>query len=173
MLNNPNKLKGIAVLTMALVFWLSGTSLFAQNKQTNPTEPQKVVPSRPKESLSNQEPSSKKQQDKAALEKQAKAQQLKENQGIEAKKKSMEKMNASEPKHSKQVHNTSADAPAKQAMAKPETSEKSTSGIQKDWEIKKSKIAADLKAKGYSQYDIDKKISVMEKEMNINNNSNK
>lgn len=166
---------------MALVFWISGANLFAQNKQVSNTElPKKqVATEKPKVSLSNQDPNAKKV-DEATAKKMAKENQLKQERAAEAKKQNLAKENITAPvKASKSTVSTSSKAPAvtiqnanNNQAASTNQSAKSQD-IKKDWEIKKAKITADMKAKGASQNDIDKRISAMEKELNINNNSNK
>ena len=164
----------MAMLTMALIFWLSGVSLFAQNKQTTATEPEKKqVPSaQPKVSLSNKQPMVVKQ-DEATKKRVASEQQRKEEQAIEAKKQTLAKDNTKEVKKSSQLQTTSAKAPINNVQNPSVKNDVKSSDLQKDWSIKKAKIEADLKSKGASQYDIDKHIAAMEKQLNINNNSNK
>lgn len=176
MLNKPIKIKMMAMITMALFFWLSGVTLYAQNKQTNNTEPEKkhVPTARPKVSMSNQDPNAKKA-DETAVRKQAQLDKLKQEQGAEAKRQSIAKENAAKSKTSKNTASTSAKAPVnavtgvnsnQTASANPSVS---SQDIQKDWEKKKAKMSADMKAKGASQNDIDKQIAAMEKQLNINN----
>jgi hypothetical protein len=180
MLNKPIKIKRIAMLTMALFFWLSGVSLFAQNKQSNSQEPEKKqVPSaHPKVSLSNQDPKVKKA-DEDALRKQAQMEKLRQQQAADAKKQSQAKAEAKAPKTSKSTASTSAKAPTANAAVTNSNQETSANkaanaqDIQKDWEKKKAKITADMKSKGASQNDIDKQIAAMEKQLNINTNTNK
>lgn len=173
MLNKPIKIRKFAMLSMALIFWLSGVSLFAQNKQTNQAEPEKkqVPLAQPKVTLSNQQPQAAKQ-DEVSLKKAAMEQKRKDEQALEAKK----QMQAKEKATAKQAKNSASTA----ANATPNNTQNSqtkkdvkTENVKSDWDIKKAKIAADLKAKGASQYDIDKHIAALEKQMNINNNSNK
>jgi hypothetical protein len=71
------------------------------------------------------------------------------------------------------MQSTSAKAPVNAVQSASAKNDVKANDVQKDWEIKKAKITADLKAKGASQYDIDKEIAAMEKQMNINNKSNK
>jgi hypothetical protein len=174
MLNKPIKITKFAMLSMALIFWLSSMSLFAQNKQVNSTESgKKTVPSaQVKVSLSNQEPKVKKQDD-AVVERAANEQKRRDEQAVEAKKQSLAKENAKDKKTSNQMQSTTAKAPVNAVPSASSKTEVKANDVQKDWEIKKAKITADLKAKGASQYDIDKQIAAMEKQMNINNNSNK
>lgn len=172
MLNKPIKIRKFAMLSMALFFWLSGISLFAQNKQTNTVEPEKKqVPSaQPKVSLSNQDPKAKKQNE-VSLKKAAMEQKRKEEQASEAKKKTLakEKAAASAVKQPRQVGSTSSKAPVTNAT----TSNSQSENFRKDWPQKKAKLEADLKAKGVPQEDIDKKIAAIEKKMNYNNQSTK
>ena len=164
----------MAMLSMALIFWLSGVSLFAQNKQANSTEPEKkqIPTAQPKVSLSNQQPSVVKQDD-ASIKRAAVEQKRKDEQAVEAKKQSLAKENAKNTKTSNQMQTTSAKAPVNAAQSASAKNDVKANDVQKDWEIKKAKITDDLKAKGASQYDIDKQIAAIEKQMNINNNSNK
>ena len=174
MLNKPIKFRKMAMLSMALIFWLSGVSLFAQNKQANTTEPEKkqVPTAQPKVSLSNQQPGVAKQDD-ASIKRAALEQKRKEEQALESKKQSLAKENAKSTKTSSHMQSTSAKAPVNAVQSASSKNDVKANTVQKDWEIKKAKITADLKAKGASQYDIDKQIAAMEKQMNINNNSNK
>ena len=174
MLNKPIKIRRMAMLSMALIFWLSGVSLFAQNKQANSTEPEKkqVPAAQPKVSLSNKQPSVAKQDD-ASKKRAAVEQKRKDEQAVEAKKQSLAKENAKNTKTSAQTQSTSAKAPVNAVQSASTKNDVKANDVQKDWEIKKAKITADLKAKGASQNDIDKQIASMEKQMNINNKSNK
>jgi hypothetical protein len=175
MLNKPIKIRKFAMMSVALIFWLSGVSLFAQNKQVSTAEPEKKqVPSaQQKVSLSNKGPQVQKQ-DEATAKRAASEQKRKEAQATEAKKENLAKENAAAVKQSKHVETTSAKAPVNAVQnAQTNNNNAKTGSIQQDWEIKKAKIAADLKAKGASQNDIDKQIAAMEKQMNINNKSNK
>lgn len=174
MLNKPNKIRKFAMLSMALLFWLSGVSLFAQNKQANSTEPEKKqVPSaQPKVSLSNKQANVAKQ-DEATIKRAAAEQKRKDEQAVEAKKQSLAKENAKVTNPSGQMQSTSSKAPVNAVQNAPAKNNVKANDVQKDWEIKKAKITSDLKAKGASQNDIDKQIATMEKQMNINNNSNK
>jgi hypothetical protein len=174
MLNKPIKIRKMAMLSMALIFWLSGVSLFAQNKQANSTEPEKkqVPRAQQKVSLSNQQPNVAKQDD-ASQKRAAVEQKRKDEQAVEAKKQSLAKENAKNTKTSNQMQSTSAKAPVNAVQSASAKNDVKANDVQKDWEIKKAKIKADLKAKGASQYDIDKQIAAIEKQMNINNNSNK
>jgi hypothetical protein len=174
MLNKPIKIRKMAILSMVLIFWLSGVNLFAQNKQANSTEPEKkqVPTAQPKVSLSNQQPSVAKQDD-ASKKRVAAENKRRDEQAIEAKKQSLAKENAKDTKTSVQMQSTSAKAPVNAIQNASTKNDVKANDVQKDWEIKKAKIAADLKAKGASQYDIDKQIAAMEKQMNINNKSNK
>ena len=162
------------MLSMALIFWLSGVSLFAQNKQANSTEPEKkqVPRAQQKVSLSNQQPNVAKQDD-ASQKRAAVEQKRKDEQAVEAKKQSLAKENAKNTKTYNQMQTTSAKAPVNAVQSASAKNDVKANDVQKDWEIKKAKITADLKAKGASQYDIDKQIAAMEKQMNINNKSNK
>ena len=172
MLNKPIKIRKFAMLSMALIFWLSGISLFAQNKQANTVEPEKKqVPSaQPKVSLSNKDPKAKKQ-DEAASKKAAMEQKRKEEQAVQAKKQTLakEKAVASAVKQPKQMQSTSSKAPSANANVNNTKSE----NFRKDWPVKKAKMEADLKAKGVPQEEIDKKIAAIEKKMNYNNQSTK
>lgn len=174
MLNKPLKIKKIVMICMAQIFWLSCLCLQAQNKQVNHDGAEKKqVPTPQKVSLSNQDPN-KKLADDAAAKRIAADQKRKQDLAIEQKKQAeaCEKSAASTPKN--QHASTSAKAPANQnAQPISNTQNVKAENIAKDWELKKAKISADLKAKGYTQYDIDKHIAAMEKEMNINNKSNK
>lgn len=174
MLNKPIKIRKIAMMSMALIFWLSGVSLFAQNKQTTTADPEKkqVPTAQPKVSLSNQKPQVEKQ-DEASLRKAAMEQKRKEDQAVEAKKEAAAKAKTAEAKQSKNAQSTSSKPTVGAVKSSPVNNSVNTADIQKDWEIKKAKVSADLKAKGASQADIDKHIAAMEKQMNINNNSNK
>jgi hypothetical protein len=174
MLNKPIKIRKMAMLSMALIFWLSGVSLFAQNKQANSTEPEKkqVPRAQQKVSLSNQQPNVAKQDD-ASQKRAAVEQKRKDEQAVEAKKQSLAKENAKNTKTSNQMQTTSAKAPVNAVQSASAKNDVKANDVQKDWGIKKAKITADLKAKGASQYDIDKQIAAMEKQMNINNKSNK
>ncbi|HRG59609.1 MAG TPA: hypothetical protein PK323_11680 [Bacteroidia bacterium] len=181
MLNKPIQIKKIAMIMMALVFWISGVSLFAQNKQANNTDlPKKqVATEKPKVSLSNQDPNAKKVDD-ATARKIAQEEKLKQDRAAEAKRQNSAKEVAATPvKTSKSSVSTSSKAPAV-TMQKTSTNQASSTNqaaksqdIQKDWEIKKAKLTADMKAKGVPQEDIDKKIASLEKNMNLNNNSTK
>jgi hypothetical protein len=174
MLNKPNKIRTFAMFSVALFFWLSGMSLYAQNKQANSTEAEKkqVPASQPKASLSNKQPMVAKQEE-ATIKKAAMEQKKRNEQAVEAKKQNLAKEKAEQSKNSTQMQSTSAKAPVNTVQSAAVKNEVKASDIQKDWEIKKAKIANDLKARGASQNDIDKQIAAMEKQMNINNNSNK
>jgi hypothetical protein len=174
MLNKPNKIRKFAMLSMALTFWLSSLSLFAQSNKTMPTEPQKkqIPATQSKPTLSNQQPKNVKQ-DQATIKKIEMQKARKEELATASKKQSLAKENAKETKKSNQVHSTSSKAPVKTAENTPSKNDVKANNTQQDWDIKKAKIVADLKAKGASQYDIDKRITAMEKKMNTNNNSNK
>jgi hypothetical protein len=112
-------------------------------------------------------------QDDASIKRAAVEQKRKDEQAVEAKKQSLAKENAKNTKTSNQMQTTSAKAPVNAAQSASAKNDVKANDVQKDWEIKKAKITADLKAKGASQYDIDKQIAAIEKQMNINNNSNK
>lgn len=174
MLNKPLKIKKIVMICMAQIFWLSCLCLQAQNKQANNDGAEKKqVPTSKKVSLSNQDPN-KKLSDDIAAKRIAADQKRKQDLAIEQKKQAeaREKTVASTPKN--QHASTSAKAPANQnVQAVANTPNVKAETIAKEWEFKKAKLTADLKAKGYSQYDIDKHIAAMEKEMKINNKSNK
>jgi len=174
MLNKPIKIRKLALLSMALIFWLSGMSLFAQNKQVNTAEPVKkqVKTAQPKVTLSNQQPKAV-QINEATMKKVALEQKRKDDQAAEAKKQNLAKEQAKEPKKSNQIHSTSSKAQVNTNQNATQKNDANVASIQKDWEVKKSKIIADLKAKGASQYDIDKQIAALEKQLNITNNSNK
>jgi hypothetical protein len=174
MLKKPNKFKTLAMLSMALIFWLSGVSLFAQNKQATPTEEEKkqLRTAQPKGSLGNQQPAHVKQ-DEATTKKIELQKVRKEELAAESKKQSLAKENAKEAKKSNQVQSISAKAPANAVQNASTKNDATANDVHKDWAIKKAKIAANLKAKGASQYEIDKRIAAMEKKMNTNNNSNK
>ena len=173
MLNKPIKIKKIAMLSMALIFWLSGISLFAQNKQVNnttETEKKQVQSAQPRVSLSNQGSQVQKQDD-ASIKRAASEQNRKKAQADEAKKQNLANEKSEAVKQPKQVQSTSAKAPVNAVQPVQVNNDAKAGSVQKDWEIKKAKIAADLKSKGASKADIDKQIAAMEKQMNINNNS--
>lgn len=160
-------------MSMALIFWLSGVSLFAQNKQTNKTEPEKkqVPTAQPKVSLSNQQAKAT-PQDEASIKKAAQEQKSKDEQAAKVKSENLAKEKATPVKHSANVQTTSSKAPTANTSKANSTNQSAKSqDIRKDWEIKKAKMVADMKAKGIPQEDIDKRIASMEKKMNLNNNS--
>lgn len=164
----------MAMLSMALVFWLSGVSLFAQNKQANSAEPEKKqVPSaQPKVSLSNHQQKVVKQ-DAATMKKVAMEQKRKDEQAAEAKKQNLAKENAKETKKSKQTQSTSAIAPVKATQSLTANNEATSANVQKDWEVKKAKLIQSLKDKNFSQQEIDKAISKVERDMNNSMNKTK
>lgn len=174
MLNKPIKFKMMAMLSMALIFWLSGVSLFAQNKQANSAEPEKKqVPSaQPKVSLSNHQQKVVKQ-DAATMKKVAMEQKRKDEQAAEAKKQNLAKKNAKETKKSKQTQSTSAIAPVKATQPLTANNEATSANVQKDWEVKKAKLIQSLKDKNFSQQEIDKAISKVERDMNNSMNKTK
>jgi hypothetical protein len=171
MLNKPIKIRKIAMLCLAQILWLSCLGLYAQNKKVSNdgSEKKKVVATPQKVSLSNQDPN-KKQVDEATAKRMAADEKRVKDQALEQKKQAAarEKEAASV---SKNQHPSIAAkvSPQQNVSAVKQSQPAKSQTIAQDWELKKAKIAADLKAKGYSQYDIDKHIAAMEKEMNINN----
>jgi hypothetical protein len=171
MLNKPIKFRKIVMMSMAIIFWLSGISLFAQNKQTDKSEPEKkqVPNAQPKVTLSNKQTNAP-QKDEAALK-----QKQKDEKAVQSKNEKITKKQVVPVKHSSNVQTTSSKAPT--AATTKTNNDNSTvesaksQALQKDWEIKKAKMIAAMKAKGVPQEDIDKKIASLEKKMNLNNNT--
>lgn len=174
MLNKPIKFRKMAMLSLAFLFWLSGVSLFAQNNQTNPIEPEKkqVPTAQPKVSLSNQEPKALKQ-DAATQNKVAMEQKRKEEQAIAAKKQVLAKEKAAVQKQSKQVASTSSKAPVNAVQNTPAKNDVKSADLRKDWEVKKAKLIQSLKDKNYSQQEIDRIVSKAESEMNVSSINSK
>lgn len=174
MLNKPIKFRKMAMLSLALLFWLSGVSLFAQSNQTSPVEPEKkqVPTAQPKMSLSNQATSVQKQ-DAATQKKVAMEQKRKEEQAIAAKKQVLAKENAGVQKQSKQVAFTASKAPVNAVQNTPAKNDVKSADLRKDWEIKKAKLIQSLKDKNLSQQEIDKAISKIERDMNNSLNKTK
>jgi hypothetical protein len=170
MLNKPIKFRKMAMFSLALLFWLSGVSLFAQNNQTSPIEPEKkqLPTAQPKVSLSNQEPKALKQ-DAATQNKVAMEQKRKEEQAIAAKKQNLAKENVVPKKTSKEVASTSSKAP----VNSNQSAEVKSANFQKDWEVKKAKLIQSMKDKNYSQQEIDRIVSKTEKEMKVSSNNSK
>jgi hypothetical protein len=174
MLNKPIKIKEMAMLSLALIFWLSGISVFAQNKQANTTEPEKkqIPAAQPKVSLSNKQPMVVKQNE-ATKKRVAEEQQRKEEQAAESKKQTLAKEQTKETKKAAPMQLTSVKTPANSVQNASIKNEAKATDAQQAWEKKKASVTASLKAKGASQYDIDKQISSMEQQFKINNTSNK
>lgn len=174
MLNKPIKFRKMAMFSLALLFWLSGVSLFAQNNQTSPIEPEKkqLPTAQPKVSLSNQEPKALKQ-DAATQNKVAMEQKRKEEKAIAAKKQVLAKENAAIQKQSKQVASTSSKAPVNTTQDAQVNSNVKVADVQKDWEVKKAKLIQSLKDRNYSQQEIDRIVSKTEREMNVSSNNSK
>jgi hypothetical protein len=166
MLNKPIKNSKFAMLTMALIFCLSGFSLFAQNKQANSSiSDKKQLPSaQTKVSLSNQGSSVSKQdeatQKRIALKDERKAEKLK--------KQNIAKEDQMEVKHSKNNQTISSKVYLNQTNM--ESSKPSSEASNKDWEIKKTKLIQSLKSKNYTQQEIDKVIAKFESKRNNSTN---
>ena len=140
MLNKPIKFKMMAMLSMALIFWLSGVNLFAQNKQANSAEPEKkqVPTSQPNVSLSNKVPQIVKQND--AKSKQVESEkQAKREQAIKAKNQAIANESAAKSKQQNTEQSISRTSSTKNSQNKAISSQ--------EWETKKAKLVESLKNK--------------------------
>lgn len=178
MLNKPIKIKKLAAFAMAVTFWMFTGSVFAQSAAQ--PEKKQAVQKPVNENTTLKSTSSKAIQKTEAEQKRVSADQARQSEMKAAEMKKKEEMAKSEatPKQSaspsmsnkapqSQVANSSTQKAA--ATVAPQNN----ANVQKEWAVKKAKLEADMKAKGYSDEDISRKIASMESKMNLNNQTTK
>jgi hypothetical protein len=172
MLNKPIKNSKIAFFTMALVFCLSGFSLFAQNTQTNFSQPDKkqLTSVKKNESLSNRE-SNVSEQNEVTQKKIALMQKKNEEKANVVKEKKLVKEPQNDVKQGKNNQATTLTATKNASQLGQKNSNDANERSLKDMEIKKAKYIQSLKDKNYTQKEID--IAVAKRESKRNNSMNK
>jgi len=163
MSKKQTQFRAIYRLVTALVIWFFTGTVLAQGVQPNAAKPvtKPAVSKKQTVSMSNTSPEAAYKQ--AAAQNRLNAQKQLND---EAAKNSKKVAVASE----KEMKSTVSKSNSASLSASKKTA---TQGdMRKDWEIKKTKIVQDMKARGMNQYDIDKEILAIEKKLNINNNSN-
>ncbi|MCC6252212.1 MAG: hypothetical protein IT238_07100 [Bacteroidia bacterium] len=175
MLNKPINLRKITMILMVMIFGLSGTHLFAQANKVNSEPEKKQVPTstRKTATMSDQAPKEA-QKSEADLKRQQAIQERMSKSANETKKQNIEKEQAEKMTVKSNAPSTSA-VNSVGTISKVNNNQTATNNenVKAEWEKKKAKLVADLKARGASDEDINNKVATLEKQMNINNNSNK